>query len=282
VALILGCVTFLLPVLAAIPAIVLALLALKDIGAGQGRLTGKGLAIAGLILGVAGNISLLPIILVYQNISEARDREQSLSNLKQIGFALHNYHDAYKRFPANAIYSKDGKALLSWRVAILPFIEQGPLVNQFKMDEPWDGPNNIRLLKEMPAIYAPVRGSTPQPHCTYYQVFTGPNTLFPGPGQFQGDFARLRGPRLMEIVDGTSNTFLVAEAAEAVPWTKPADVEISPARPLPRLGGMWRDGFNVLMADGSVRRVSSRVREATLRLLIDPRDGMPLPDNWDN
>src|ERR1700677_3496891 len=65
-------------------------------------------------------------------------RTQSMNNLKQIALSLHSYHDVYKTFPAAAICDKDGKPLLSWRVAISPYVEQLPLYNQFKLDEPWD------------------------------------------------------------------------------------------------------------------------------------------------
>jgi hypothetical protein len=271
VSLILGILTFVLPVFLAIPAILLAILALREINGSGGRLTGKGLAVAGLVLGVAGNLSLLPYFWIYRGVRTQEDRATSDNNLKQLVLAMHNYHDVYRRLPAAAIYSKDGKTpLLSWRVALLPFIEEGNLYNQFKMDEPWDSPHNLRLLPQMPKTYAPVRGDAP-PNCTRYQVFTGPKTPFRGP----------LGLRLTDFTDGTSNTFLIAEADEAVPWTRPADLVVSDNAPLPRLGGVWGDGFLVAMADGSTRFVHTRrVRDQTLRWLIDPNDGNVIPDDW--
>jgi hypothetical protein len=122
----------------------------------------------------------------------------------------------------------------------------------------------------MPKVYAPVRGDAPPNH-THYLVFTGPKTVFNGP----------QGIPLLRIQDGTSNTFLIVEADDAVPWTKPADLEVAPGRALPRLGGQWGDGFLVAMADGSTRFVSNRVSEQTLRLAIDPADGMLLPADWE-
>ncbi|MBN9523059.1 DUF1559 domain-containing protein [bacterium] len=71
----------------------------------------------------------------------ARGPSAAENNLKQIGLALHNYESAYQYLPGNS-YDKDGKALLSWRVHILPFLEQTALHQRFKLDEPWDGPNN--------------------------------------------------------------------------------------------------------------------------------------------
>ena len=274
--LVLGLLTFCLPILLAIPAIILGILAIVDINRSRGRITGKGMAIAGLITGSVGNLTLILYILGLQasvtNVRNAAARAQTQNNLKQIGLAMFNHHDTYKTFPAAAIYSQDGqnRPLLSWRVAILPYIEQAGLYRQFNLNEPWDSPHNIQLLSHMPPTYMSPRSPAP-PGETHYMVFTGPKTPFDGP----------RGRRLTEFTDGTANTFLVVEADNTVPWTKPADAEVVPGRPLPRLGGLWGNGFNVLMADGSVRFVDNhRVSEQTLRLLIDPADGMILPADW--
>src|SRR5438477_2970944 len=93
---------------------------------------------------------LLPAV---QSAREAARRAQCVHNLKQIGLAMHNYRSANDAFPMPAITDKNGKPLLSWRVAILPFIEQGELYNKFHTDEPWDSPHNKALLKEMPPTY---------------------------------------------------------------------------------------------------------------------------------
>ncbi|HET6575825.1 MAG TPA: sigma-70 family RNA polymerase sigma factor, partial [Fimbriiglobus sp.] len=109
-------------------------------------------------------------------VATATQRQRSLNNLKQIMLAIHNYHDAYGYFPSD-IRDKTGKPLLSWRVAILPYIEQDNLYRQFKLDEPWDSEHNLKLLAQMPNFYRvgfEPKGAT---H-TYYQMFTGPGTLF--------------------------------------------------------------------------------------------------------
>src|SRR5207244_3205303 len=110
---------------------------------------------------------------------------------------MHNYESAHGTLPPAAVRSTDGTPLLSWRVAILPFIEQDTLYQEFHLDEPWDSPHNIRLLERMPRTYAPFSGKkTPQPYTTYYQVFVGEGTAFEGPeGIAMATFRR-----------GTSNT----------------------------------------------------------------------------
>jgi RNA polymerase sigma-70 factor (ECF subfamily) len=194
----------------------------------------------------------------------AAARIRSSNNLKRIGLAMHNFHDTYGRFPAHAIYSKEGKPLLSWRVAILPFIGENDLYKQFKLDESWDSENNKKLLDRMPKIYAPLGGETKDKHSTFYQVFVGKGTIF-DPSEKKVTIA--------SIQDGTSNTLFAAEAGEAVPWTKPDDMVFDPDKPLPALGGMFKGGFNVLMADGSVHFLKEKFDEKKMKLLIIRNDG---------
>ena len=89
-----------------------------------------------------------------QKVRQSANRAQSANNLRQIALAMHNYHDSNGHFPAQAIYSKDGKPLLSWRVLLLPYLDQDALYRQFKLDEAWDGPHNEKLLAQMPKLFA--------------------------------------------------------------------------------------------------------------------------------
>src|SRR5262245_7993862 len=83
--------------------------------------------------------------------------QKSSNNLEQIGIAMHNYHDVNGNLPTNTI-DKSGKPVLSWRVHILPYLEEDKLYQEFKLDEPWDSDNNIKLVDRMPKVYLPVRG----------------------------------------------------------------------------------------------------------------------------
>jgi RNA polymerase sigma factor (sigma-70 family) len=201
----------------------------------------------------------------HTNLDKAREaaaRTLSANNLKQMALAMHNYHDAFNNLPPAAIYSEDGKPLLSWRVAILPFIEEEQLYKQFKLDEPWDSNHNQKLVAQMPKTYAPVVGKAKEGY-TFYQVFTGKGTVFPGP----------KGIRFTEIKDGTSNTAMIIEAGEAVPWTKPADLPYQDGKPLPKLGGLFKGGFNLALCDGSVHFVRPNFDQRVMRLLITRNDG---------
>jgi RNA polymerase sigma factor (sigma-70 family) len=336
-------------------------------------------------------------------------------NLKRIGLALVNYQDAEGSYPPAAITDQDGKPLLSWRVAILPYLEgydgqrYDTLFKKFRLDEPWDSPHNKALLAKMPAVFASP-GGKPAPFTTPYRGFVSPagsqesgaamgGMMSPlqgnadpegpamaggagmsngatrdariammagmmagrpgagdgggmmaggqspetaggrammgmspesrmsgmmgrasgqvgatsgGAGAASGGMMRMmmrgmgggppqnpappspgtlfregRGVEIQEITDGTSNTLMVVEAAEAVPWTKPDDLRAEPGKPLPRLGGSMREGFAVLFADGRVRFLGRDLDEATARKLVSINGGevvsheqLPSPEGW--
>jgi len=220
---------------------------------------------------------------------------ESNNNIKTLVLCLHACNDTYFVLPPTAICSKEnGKPLLSWRVAILPFVDQPGLYRQFKLDEPWDSETNIKLLPLMPKVYAPVRGKTAEPFTTFYQAFAGKNTAF----EINPDKTAMWGalgtsiPR--SFTDGTSQTIGIVEAGEAVPWTKPADVPFDAAKPLPKLGGIFNGAFHVGMMDGSVRffrgvakegvepkdAPPGFVTEKTLRAAITRNGGEPLGPDW--
>ena len=153
----------------------------------------------------------------------------------------------------------------SWAFAILPYIEQEAIYRQFKLDEAWDSPHNKKLIDKMPKMYAPPAGKVDEPNVTFYQVLTGPNTLYPRPD------TKVRIPA--SIPDGTSNTLMVVEASKAVPWTKPADVVIPAKGKLPSLGGQFAKFFNAAFCDGSVRRIRRDFDQDVLRAFITPAGG---------
>jgi RNA polymerase sigma factor (sigma-70 family) len=192
-----------------------------------------------------------------------RYRAQSQNNLKMLALAMHNYEAAYARFPTAASYDRDGKALLSWRVALLPFLEQAELYNEFKQDEPWNSPHNRKLLERMPKLYAPPGVTTRVPYSTFYQVFVGKGAGFEGK----------KGLRIADVVDGTSNTIMIAEAGSAVPWTKPEDLHYDPDGAIPELGGLFKDCFHAAFFDGSVRTLTKEFDEKVMRTLITRNGG---------
>jgi hypothetical protein len=207
-------------------------------------------------------------------------RRWSVNNLKLIALAFHNYHSTHGHFPTPVLHhTASNRSIIpySWRVAILPFIEQGELYKQYNFDEPWDGPNNRALLAKMPAAYGypDSDGSPSSPTNTTYFVFTGESTaLNPVSPTAPKDAAPFtpEPPKIADITDGTSNTILVVEARRDVPWTKPEDIPFSPNAPVPELGGFTPDGTDAAFADGAVRFISKKVNPIVLKALIT-RDG---------
>jgi hypothetical protein len=207
--------------------------------------------------GQAADVSALP------GGDHPEARATTVHNLKHIAFALHNFTAKNGgRLPAAAICRGD-KALLSWRVAILPFLEEFALYERFRLDEPWDSAHNRALLMDMPRVYAPVRRGGTTLHATNYQGLIGPGTMFQG----------REGTEITYFIDAARPTLMVVEAAQPVPWTKPEDVPYDAGKPFPRLVGPFDDGFYAALADGSVRFAGRKVAPETIRALVSGGDG---------
>jgi hypothetical protein len=281
----------------------------------------------------------------------ARNKALSRDNLKQLALAMHNYHDVNRTLPLAATTDKKGKALLSWRIALLPYLGEPNLYNQFHLDEPWDSPHNKKLLSKMPAVFAPLGVKTWQPFSTFYQVFVSarspaganqPGMMPPGaaggspgqppaPGTPGGSgrpsmppgggrkipgtppgapgmpgapggppgapgappgmgaaagaavdsgpsaaFVKGKAGRMVDFLDGTSNTILIVEAGNPVPWTKPEDLRYAEDEPLPELGGLFPDAIHAVFADGAVHTLMREYDEQHLRYAITRDDGNPL------
>jgi RNA polymerase sigma factor (sigma-70 family) len=228
----------------------------------------------------------------------AAQRRKSMNNLKQIMLAIHNYAAANDHLPAD-IRDKNGNAILSWRVAILPYLEQDALYKQFKVDEPWDSEHNFKLLSPMPAVYRIGFEPKDATH-THYQVFAAPGrsvplydagdgapvSSMPGSGALAGRRpglgVRLGGPagpagpiRFADIIDGTSNTLGVVEAAPPAPWTKPTDIQFDPQKPT--VTGPFANEWHAAFMDGSVHAFKPDIDPDVLRRLIIMNDGEPVP-----
>ncbi len=197
--------------------------------------------------------------------------QTSANNLKQIAIAMHSYADTNNStMPPAAVCDKTGKPQLSWRVLILPYIEQEALYKKFKLDEPWDSEHNKKLIAEMPKVYAiPGQG---KPGETHYRVFVGNGAGFDWirGGRFPADFQ-----------DGTSNTLMCVTAADAVPWTKPDELEFDPKKDMSKHFGMVVNGkCHVALFDGSVRMIGKLPGKETLNALITRGGGEVIGDDF--
>lgn len=200
-------------------------------------------------------------------------RAAAEKNMKEIVLGLHNFEATYTAFPAGYA-DKTGKLGLSWRVAILPFIEQDNLFRQFKLDEPWDSEHNRKLIPLMPKTFAPPNESTNG--YTFARGFTGPNTWLPPLQQPARPGQLVFGAKILNITDGTSNTALVADAGDAVIWSKPDEMAFGP-NSVPKFGGVFESGTIVGLADASVRLVRKGADPGLWPKLIQINDGGIVP-----
>ena len=215
-------------------------------------------AIGGLLFGVGPMLS-------------ARAESESLNNLRQLGLSLHNYAQANGTFPPAYTTDGKGKPLLSWRVLVLPYLEQNELFQQFHLDEPWDSAHNKKLIARMPAVFKSPGSRVSGQGKTNYLTVRGEDTIFPG--EQKVTFGQVR--------HGLSYTIMTVEASDekAVPWTKPDDFHYDEKKPVAGLVGLRRGGFLAGFADGSVHRIKLSVKSATLIALFTRDSDEPIDDD---
>ena len=207
----------------------------------------------------------------FVDLSEIKPASESSvlaqNNLRQLALGALNYESAHMRFPAHAIYDDaETTPLLSWRVAILPFIDQNQLYSMFRLDEPWNSPHNLSLLPLMPQVFAD-SGVNNAAGLTNILALNGENTMFPTDD---------RGTSFGATVDGSSNTILFVKANDdrAVEWTRPADISFDPANPWDGLDNAMASGFHAVFADGSTHVLHSALDDETIANLAQRNDGM--------
>ena len=209
-----------------------------------------------------GDDLLLPLIPAITAINQASARVEAANEMRNLMLALLNYEAANGSFPPAVLTSKNGKKF-SWRVAILPFLGRSDLFEKYRFDEDWDSDHNLKLAREIPNEFQhPINEALGSDFCSYFLV-TGKGT------GFDGDV----GMRIIDLMDGTSNTLCIVEAKKDAFWTQPVDVVFDDDKLDTTLGGYTPGGFNGSLFDGSTQFMSSQIDPATLRLLFLKSDG---------
>jgi hypothetical protein len=204
---------------------------------------------------------------VAQMTRESATRTGAANNLHQLGIALHNYHGTYERFPAVASFDKQDRPLLSWRVHILPYVGEGKLYKEFKLDEPWDSDHNKKLITKMPKVFAnPYNPKLAEQGKTTYLAPVHKDAVFTGDKQ---------GVRIADILDGTANTILLVDAddAAAVVWTKPDDLKLDSKEPQKGLAVRPGDRYFFELADGAVYFAPRKIDAKTLWAMFTRNGG---------
>ena len=193
---------------------------------------------------------------------------QGKNNLKMIMLALHNYHDVHNHFPAAAVIHPESGITHSWRVEILPYLDQGKLHQQYKMNEPWDSEANLKVLAQMPPVFR-IPGEPGKTTNTEVIAAYGKNLAFE-----EGDKT---GTKIPDFTDGLSNTICVIATKTEIPWTKPEDIliDVTQAK-LPAFGDSEK-GFLVGFCDGSVRKIPGNMSLEALKIALTRNGGEVLP-----
>ncbi len=202
---------------------------------------------------------------------QARERAIAAQNkvhLQQLGMAMQFYQQEHGHFPPAAILGKDGKTTHSWRVAMLPYIDDSGVHKEYKFDEPWDSEHNKKLIAKIPKIYRSPNASN-SPGATNFTLLTNPQGVFNATPAEKGTPAA-------KIRDGMSQTLMLVESNTEIPWTKPEDLPIADGQALPALGFPGKKVMNVLFCDGSVHEVGLPIKAELLRALVNMADGSSL------
>lgn len=221
--------------------------------------SGMSVATTGVLVGL-----LLPAV---QAARTAARRMTVSNNMKQVLLAFHNYHSAYKHLPPSAIVDEQGNPLLSWRVAILPFMDEQELYEKFHLDEPWDSEHNLPLSKELPEVYSARNVPTPA-GMTVLQAVVGDDV----------GLRPLQQTVFRDFPHGLSNSVMIVQvdADAAVIWSKPEDLEIDLDNPLEHLGNAEMGGFHVGMADGAIKFIPSNVDPGLFKKMLKRAGDEPM------
>src|SRR5262249_27421877 len=195
---------------------------LAEVERAPGHFRGRRLALAGIFAaGLGMFFQPLALLLAVQLVRDRVARPTDAANLEHIGEAAYQYHDRAGRLPPAASRAPNGRALLSWRVALLPHLGHGELYAKFHHDEPWDSPHNYAMVRRMPKVFAhPSDPGAAAKGLTYYRVLVGEGTLFND----------RNGPRVTADFPNDTGMIMVIAAPRPMQCRKPNELRYMPQR----------------------------------------------------
>lgn len=229
---------------------------------------GFGLLIA---VGLAGLFAVYGFWPSVKGLKARRDAITCMGNLQQLADALNEYARLHGSYPTPVVTDGKGKPLYSWRVLILPQLNEDSLYSQFHLDEPWDSTHNAQLIAQCPLQFiSPASTSRINAAESSYVLLTGRGTIFPPSGPLQPN----------NLTDGAGKTLLIVETDNGVhEWSKPFDIDVTKfTGPIGTLGtgsigGTHDGGATAVMADGTAVWLPADLPQAVLDAAITPKGG---------
>jgi prepilin-type processing-associated H-X9-DG protein len=213
---------------------------------------------------------LLFLLPAMQPTRTITSRSECQNNLKQVGLALQNYHDKYGRFPPAVVYDANGKPMHSWRTLILPEIEEGPLFQQYRMDEPWDSPHNKKVTQAQIQCFQCPDDKNVGKFDTSYVALIGPDSVWSGEDGAKGS----------EVTDGTAQTMVVIEMKNSgIHWAEPRDLDLDALptkfnkRKLGEMLSPHKHGVITVYADGHVEVIPFDATVEDLKAAVSKSQG---------
>jgi hypothetical protein len=153
-----------------------------------------------------------------QRVLDAARIMNSSSRFGQLGVALHNYHVDQGCFPPAYVADEDGRPMHSWRVLLLPYLEEMEkrAYKKYDFTQPWNGPNNKALAESMgraPGYFRSWDDKLAEKSWTTYVAVTGDDAEW-----------RRRGLMMAYLVNEGSDKFLLVEVPNSgIHWMEPRD-----------------------------------------------------------
>jgi hypothetical protein len=212
----------------------------------------------------------LPASNVISDTLLAERFQQSRNNLKQIGLALHNYHDQNQKFPPAFVADAAGKPLYSWRVLLLPYLNQQGLFERFDKSQAWDAPGNLEISNTALEVFKSPADAAVAANGVSYVAIVGAKHVFQGTTTIG----------FRDVSDGTSNTVALVEVrGVAGSWAAPVDLQASALKwsvgnGAGELHSPYPKGLHVLMLDGSTKLVRPETVSQAFPTALGINDGM--------
>jgi len=217
---------------------------------------------------------LRPLVLGYRSSQQATWGNQCATNLKTLAEALGKYAAEKGTYPPVWTVDTEGKPFHSWRVLILPYLDEEELYNSIKLDESWDSPHNRQFHAKMPTVFRCPASRFANETTTTYSWIVGPNTCPPGP----------RTLKPSDVTDNPNSTIMLVERKNSICWMRPEEItEENALKGINIERGIGSDhqrgGANTAFFDATIRFIANNAPPNALKTLLSYNSGeeVPLP-----